>query len=74
MDRIVVGPTRDAGVEYARYRALGLIISSGPVEAAAKTIIGHPLTALQRQRKTQLTSLAIRRILLIHQPHQSGKL
>ena len=30
-------------MEYARYRALGLIISSGPVEAAAKTIVGHRL-------------------------------
>ena len=30
-------------MEYARYHALGLIISSGPVEAAAKTIVGHRL-------------------------------
>ena len=30
-------------MEYARYRALGLIISSGPIEAAAKTIVGHRL-------------------------------
>lgn len=30
-------------MDYARYRALGLIISSGPVEAAAKTIVGHRL-------------------------------
>ena len=28
---------------YARYHASGLIISSGPVEAAAKTIVGHRL-------------------------------
>tara|TARA_Y100000310_G_C20608780_1_gene776912 strand:+ start:114 stop:1544 length:1431 start_codon:yes stop_codon:yes gene_type:complete len=30
-------------MEYARYHASGLIISSGPVEAAAKTIVGHRL-------------------------------
>ncbi len=30
-------------MEYARYHALGLIIASGPVEAAAKTIVGHRL-------------------------------
>ena len=30
-------------MEYARYHALGLILSSGPVEAAAKTIVGHRL-------------------------------
>ena len=30
-------------MDYAHYRALGLIISSGPVEAAAKTIVGHRL-------------------------------
>ena len=30
-------------MEYARYHASGLIIFSGPVEAAAKTIVGHRL-------------------------------
>ena len=30
-------------MDYARYVASGLIISSGPVEAAAKTIVGHRL-------------------------------
>ena len=30
-------------MDYARYHASGLIISSGPVEAAAKTIVGHRL-------------------------------
>ena len=30
-------------MDYARYHAWGLIISSGPVEAAAKTIVGHRL-------------------------------
>jgi hypothetical protein len=30
-------------MDYAGYRAAGLIISSGPVEAAAKTIVGHRL-------------------------------
>ncbi len=30
-------------MEYARYHALGLIIASGPVEAAAKTLVGHRL-------------------------------
>ena len=30
-------------MEYAGYHASGLIISSGPVEAAAKTIVGHRL-------------------------------
>ena len=30
-------------MDYARYTACGLIISSGPVEAAAKTIVGHRL-------------------------------
>jgi len=30
-------------MDYASYRARGLIISSGPVEAAAKTIVGHRL-------------------------------
>jgi len=30
-------------MDYAGYRALGLIISSGPVEAAAKTLVGHRL-------------------------------
>ncbi len=30
-------------MEYARYHALGLILSSGPVEAAAKTLVGHRL-------------------------------
>ena len=30
-------------MDYARYHATGLIISSGPVEAAAKTIVGHRL-------------------------------
>ena len=30
-------------MEYADYHASGLIISSGPVEAAAKTIVGHRL-------------------------------
>ena len=30
-------------MQYARYHASGLIISSGPVEAAAKTIVGHRL-------------------------------
>ena len=30
-------------MDYARYHAAGLIISSGPVEAAAKTIVGHRL-------------------------------
>ena len=30
-------------MDYARYRASGLIISSGPVEAAAKTVVGHRL-------------------------------
>jgi hypothetical protein len=30
-------------MDYARYRALGLIISSGPIEAAAKTLVGHRL-------------------------------
>ena len=30
-------------MDYASYHAAGLIISSGPVEAAAKTIVGHRL-------------------------------
>ncbi len=30
-------------MDYARYHTSGLIISSGPVEAAAKTIVGHRL-------------------------------
>ena len=30
-------------MDYASYHASGLIISSGPVEAAAKTIVGHRL-------------------------------
>ena len=30
-------------MDYARYHASGLIISSGPGEAAAKTIVGHRL-------------------------------
>ena len=30
-------------MDYAAYQAAGLIISSGPVEAAAKTIVGHRL-------------------------------
>ena len=30
-------------MDYAGYRARGLIISSGPVEAAAKTIVGQRL-------------------------------
>ncbi len=30
-------------MDYASYHATGLIISSGPVEAAAKTIVGHRL-------------------------------
>tara|TARA_B100000315_G_scaffold241529_1_gene262494 strand:- start:64 stop:1491 length:1428 start_codon:yes stop_codon:yes gene_type:complete len=30
-------------MDYADYHATGLIISSGPVEAAAKTIVGHRL-------------------------------
>lgn len=30
-------------MDYANYRSQGLIISSGPVEAAAKTIVGHRL-------------------------------
>ena len=30
-------------MDYARYRASGLILSSGPVEAAAKTLVGHRL-------------------------------
>ena len=30
-------------MDYARYHALGVIISSGPVEAAAKTIVAHRL-------------------------------
>ncbi len=36
------GNNRDK-MDYARYVASGLIISSGPVEAAAKTIVGHRL-------------------------------
>ena len=30
-------------MDYARYHAAGLILSSGPVEAAAKTLVGHRL-------------------------------
>ena len=30
-------------MDYARYHASGLILSSGPVEAAAKTLVGHRL-------------------------------
>lgn len=30
-------------MDYAGYRAAGLILSSGPVEAAAKTLVGHRL-------------------------------
>ena len=40
-------------MDYARYHASGLIISSGPVEAAAKTIVGHRLkrTGMRWTRK-----------------------
>ena len=30
-------------MDYAGYHASGLILSSGPVEAAAKTLVGHRL-------------------------------
>ena len=30
-------------MDYASYHASGLIIASGPVEAAAKTLVGHRL-------------------------------
>ena len=30
-------------MDYARYSSLGLIVGSGPVEAAAKTLVGHRL-------------------------------
>ena len=36
------GNNRDK-MDYAAYRARGLIIGSGPIEAAAKTIVGHRL-------------------------------
>jgi|TARA_B100001964_G_C14195648_1_gene583184 hypothetical protein len=69
--------TREAGyfranakkMDYATYRAAGIPISSGPVEAACKTIVGHRL-----KRSGMRWSLAgAQRILNLRVPLQSKR-
>ena len=59
-------------MQYPQFRARGMMIGSGPVEAACKVVVGHRLkrAGMRWSRAGADAILAVRCALLNHQPEQ----